>query len=55
MKNPHRERAIDSAIRSWTDAYNGVYGWHNDFAKEHSKEYCKEQIKYFKEMKKKNI
>lgn len=45
----NRDRAIKSAISSWTDKLNGVYRWYE--SKRYSKEYCMTQIEFFEKMK----
>lgn len=41
---------IDNAINNWEQRYNGVVFWFD--VKKYSKEWCLEQILYFKNLKK---
>jgi hypothetical protein len=43
---------INNAISSWEQRYNGVVYWWD--VKTYSKEWCLEQILYFKDLKTKN-
>jgi hypothetical protein len=45
------EQARKGAIRSWTDALNGKFGWYNDYTKRCSKNEIKINIEYFKNLK----
>ena len=44
-----RNRIIDNAIDSWEQRYNGVVFWFD--VKTYSKEWCAEQVLYFKNLK----
>ena len=41
--------AIQDAIQYWTNNKNGIY--RNDSDKQFNREYCEEQINYFKKLK----